>query len=301
MKTPLLSLATPLAIASTLAAVLTTTPARADDKAACIDANSKGQRFRDEHKLVEAREQLRICAAAHCPAVIQTDCASWLAEVEKALPGVVVTAKNGAGAYLVDVKVSVDGQPLLSKLDGRAVPLNAGPHAFHFEGADGTSVDQQVFVREGDKNQPVTAVLGEPARAPSGSNAHAVEPVKPGANTDTSANAKTTSSPLKTVGWVTGGVGVVGLGLGAAFGLIAMGDKSGAHCDANNVCDPGSTSGIKSAALVSDIGWIAGGVLVATGAALLLFAPSGAPASAGVRITPVVTASGGAVVVGGAW
>jgi hypothetical protein len=47
--------------------------------------------------LIEAREQLRACAAAQCPAVVQTDCAGWLAEVEKALRSVVVAAKDGAG------------------------------------------------------------------------------------------------------------------------------------------------------------------------------------------------------------
>src|SRR5271154_3508776 len=100
---------------------LITATAFADDKVACLDASAKGQRYKDTHKLVEARAQLRICAAAQCPAVVQTDCATWLAEVDKAMPGVVVAAKNGSGGDLFDVKVSVDGQPLLSKLDGQAV------------------------------------------------------------------------------------------------------------------------------------------------------------------------------------
>jgi hypothetical protein len=256
--------------------VLLTTAAFADDKAACMDAASKGQRLRDTHKLVEARAELRVCATAQCPSVIQSDCAIWLADVEKALPSVVVTAKDGAGADLVDVKVSVDGRPLASKLDGQAVPMNAGPHTFHFEGADGSILDRQVMVKEGERNQAVAVVLG--------------------------AAAPTPSSTWKTLGWVLGGTGVVGLGVGTVFGVIAMGDKNGAHCDANNVCDPGTTRGIKSAALVSDVGWIAGGVLLAGGAALVLFAPSGSrKPESGVNVAPVVTASGGAIVAGGSW
>ena len=271
-----------------LPAALVTTAALADDKAACLDAATKGQRFRDTHKLVEARDQLRVCAAAGCPAVVQTDCASWLADVEKALPSVVVTAKNGAGADLVDVKVSVDGQPLVSKLDGQAVPMNGGRHTFHFEGADG-SLDQQVVVTEGEKNRRVAVVLGvaAPAAAPGSGS---------GANTDGS------SSSWRTVGWVLGGAGVVGLGVGTVFGIVTLGDKSSAHCDSNNLCDPGTTGGIKSAALLSDIGWIAGGVLLASGAALVLLSPSGSPeATASVKVAPVFTASGGEVVVGGGW
>jgi hypothetical protein len=261
-----------------LPASLVATAAFADDKAACVDAATKGQRFKDTHKLVEARDQLRICAAAACPAVVQTDCANWLAEVENALPTVVVTAKNGAGADLVDVKVTVDGQPLVSKLDGQAIPMNAGPHTFHFEGADGT-LDQQVVVTEGEKSQKVSIVLGAPPPVP-----------------DTGSNT------WKTVGWVLGGVGIAGLGVGTVFGIIAMGDKNGAHCSSSGVCDPGTTGGIKSTALVSDIGWIAGGVLLAGGAALVLFAPGGShDATSGLRVAPVVTASGGAMVMGGSF
>jgi hypothetical protein len=163
-----------------LPASLVATAAVADDKAACLDAATKAQRFKDTHKLVEAREQLRICAAAECPAVVQTDCANWLAEVEKALPTVVVIAKSGAGADLVDVKVTVDGHPFVTKLDGQAIPMNAGPHTFHFEGADGT-LDQQVVVTEGEKSQKVAIVLGAPPPAP-----------------DTSGS----SSTWKTAGWV---------------------------------------------------------------------------------------------------
>jgi hypothetical protein len=271
---------------------LVATAAYADDKAACLDAASKGQRFRDTHKLVEARDQFRICAAAQCPGVVQSDCANWLADVEKALPSVVLTAKNGMGADLADVRVSVDGQPLVSKLDGQAVTMNAGTHTFHFEGADGTVLDQQVLVKEGEKNQAVAAVLGA-APAPPPPSPQGAESL-PGSGG--------TTRPWKTVGWVLGGAGVVGLGVGTAFGIVAIGDKNAAHCNANNVCDPGTVSGIKSAALLSDVGWIAGGVLLASGVALVLFAPreSRGPA-AGVRLAPVVTARGGELVAGGSW
>jgi hypothetical protein len=284
-----------------LGAALVPGLAMADDKAACLDAAAKGQRLRGAHQLVEAREQMRACAAAQCPAVVQTDCARWLDEVEAALPTVVVAAKNGSGVDLFDVKVSVDGKLVASKLDGQGAAMNAGPHTFHFEGADGTSVDQQVMIKEGEKNQVVSVVLGaSPAAAPGPAGLPATVPE----------TAPATSSPLRTVGWVLGGAGMVGLGVGAVFGLVAMSDKNAAHC-VDNLCDPGKASGIKSAALVSDIGWIAGGVLLATGAGLVLFAPSGhaesaagtasAQGAAALRVTPVAIAGGGGALLGGAW
>ncbi len=281
-----------LVVPATLADGLAATPAFADDKAACLDAASKGQRFRDTHKLVEAREQFRICAGAQCPAVVQSDCATWLADVEKALPSVVLAARNGAGVDLADVRVSVDGQTLVSKLDGQALTMNAGTHTFHFEGADGTSTDEQILVKEGEKNQKVAAVLGAaPAPGPS-----------PSQGAESPPNSAGPPRPWKTVGWVLGGAGVVGLGVGTVFGIIAIGDKSAAHCNANKQCDPGTVSGIKSAALVSDVGWIAGGVLLASGAALVLFGPrdSHEPAAT-VRLAPLVMASGSGILAGGTW
>jgi hypothetical protein len=270
--------------------------ARADDKAACLDAASRGQRLRDNHAMVEAREQLRVCAAAGCPSVVQTDCAGWLADVERALPTVVVTARSGAGADLVDVKVSVDGKPLVSRLDGRAVPMDPGSHSFHFEGADGASLDRQVVVREGEKDQAVAVVLAVARAVPA-----APVPGSPAAATGPEAGGS--SSPWKTVGWVAGGVGVAGLAMGTVFGIIAMADKSSAHCDANNVCDPGTIGGIKSAAMVSDVGWIAGGVLLAGGVALVLLAPGASHEgrSASVKVAPALLASGGGAVIGGSW
>jgi hypothetical protein len=306
---------TRLLLAWLVPATLVAMPSLADDKAACLDAASKGQRFKDNHKLVEAREQFRVCAAVACPAVVQSDCATWLAEVEAALPSVVVTAKNAAGADLVEVKVSMDGQPLVSRLDGHAVPMNAGPHTFRLTSADGTTLEKQVVVREGEKNQSVAVVLGPagaPVAASSPPSGRAAPPTSeaPGAVTPSPpspavlaapAEAHEPSSALKSVGWVLGMGGVVGLGVGTVAGVVAILDKNSAHC-VNNVCDPGTTSGIKSAALVSDIGWIAGGVLLASGAAFVLFAPRGShEPAAGVRVAPVVTARSGAIVAGASW
>ncbi len=284
-----------------LAPLLLPSSALANDKATCVAAASKGQRFKDTHKLVEAREQLRACAEVRCPAVVQADCTTWLAEVEAALPGVVVTAKSGAGVDLVDVKVSVDGKLLLSKLDGTSVAMNAGPHQFHFEEADGDGVSRSAGGRSrGEKNQAVAVVLLGPVPPPK-VVAPIVETATTPAPAPTAAPAST-SGPWKTAGWVVGGAGIAGLGVGVVFGIIASGDKSSAHCDANNVCDPGTVSGIKSAALLSDVGWIAGGVLLAGGAALVLFAPGRSHESmTGFRIAPVFTANGGGIVAGGAW
>jgi hypothetical protein len=81
-----------------------------------------------------------------------------------------------------------------------------------------------------------------------------------------------------------------------------LSDKSSAHCDSSNSCDPGTTSGIRSAALVSDIGWIAGGVLLAGGAAIVLLAPRGShDARVSLTVAPSVSSGGGGALLQGAW
>jgi hypothetical protein len=286
----------PLALLVTLALMVSSTPASADDKAACLDAASKGQSLRDQGKLVEAREQFRRCAAQGCPTMVVTDCGGWLSDVEKNIPTIVVTAKDGSGNDLVDVQVMVDGQPLLSKLTGEALPMNPGAHTFHFSTANGTSTDRQVMVKQGDKNQEVSAVLGAPPAAPPA--APTPPPAAPAAH---AASSPSSGSGWKTAGWVLGGIGVVGIGVGAVFGIVAMGDKNSAHCDANNFCDPGPLDSGRSAATGADVGFIVGGALLAGGIVVLLLAPSDGGTTGSLHVTPLVGSSVAGASLGGSF
>jgi hypothetical protein len=185
--------------------VLPAATAFAADKAACIDAAEKGQTLRRGHQLIEARDQFRICAGQDCPAVVQKDCAGWLESIGSRIPSVVVTANDGDGAPLIEVRVSVDGTVVRTRLDGLTFSLNPGEHAFHFELADGTALDRQVLVTEGQKSETVDVVLGKPsakpAAAPPEGTAAPLAETPPGASR---------SSGGSTAGWIVGGVGVVG-------------------------------------------------------------------------------------------
>ena len=280
--------------------VLGSIPAFADD-AACLDAATRGQRARDTHKLLEARAQLRICAALACPPVVQSDCAGWLASVEKALPSVVVTAKDDAGASLIAVKVTVDGQPFATKLEGEAVPINPGSHAFHFEGPGGSTLDQVVVAAEGEQNQRVAVVL--PRKAPTAQTAPAPPPSPSTVAVEGAESGG--AGPWKTAGWVTGAAGIVGLGVGTVFGMMAISDHASAKCNAQNVCLSGPLNDARSAASVADVGLIAGGVLLAAGLGLVLFGPGGGsgeehPATTAV-VTPVLAPGAAGWAVGGTW
>jgi hypothetical protein len=280
-----------MALTATLA--LWSGAASADDKGDCFDAASQAQTLRDGHKLVEARGALRVCARQVCPAQVRKDCTTWLDAVEQSLPTVVIGAKDPTGRDLLNVTVTVDGHLVASSLTGEAIPFNPGPHAFHFSMADGRSLDQDVLVREGLKNQNVAVVL--PSVTPAAPlAAPAPAPVAP-------APAAATS-PWRTAGWVIGGAGVVALGTGIVAGVIAVMDKTSAQCNASGACEAGPLSDARGAATASTVALVTGGVLVAGGAALVLFAPRGKAAeSTALRLSPMVGTDGGGLRVAGGW
>jgi hypothetical protein len=277
----------------------------ADDRAACLDAASKGQRLHAGHQLVEAREQFRICAGARCPGVVRSDCAHWLAEVEAAMPTVVVTAKTTTGTDIIAAKVSLDGRPFAEQLDGRAVPVDPGAHTFHLETPDGVVVDQVVAVREGEQSQPVSLVLPGPAVPSPESGPSPAAPAPTSTPAEPASESAPRSSTLwRALGWSLGGAGVVGLGIGVAFGLKASSDKADAYCNSSSQCLAGPLADARHAAVGADVAFAAGGALLAGGVTLLLVAPRnraghGEPQAAQIRMVPGV--GSGTLVVDGRW
>jgi hypothetical protein len=217
------------------------------------------------------------------------------------VPSFVLSARDAAGADLVDVKVTMDGTPIATTLDGRAVDVDPGLHTLVFEKADGTRVQTTAMAAERGKGKvvavtftgpPPSAVvpLPAPSRMPTPAPAPATEPAPPASN----------GSALRTVGIVTAAVGAAGLVVGGVFGGLALATK-GAHCN-GGVCDPGSTSTAYTQGNVSTTGFVAGGILAAAGLAMFLMAPTGGGESTrGVALAPVLGPTEGGVQLGGAW
>jgi hypothetical protein len=308
---------TVLLAATSVACALSTGSARGDGKAECFDSASRGQTLRDQHKLVDARAAFAVCARPVCPKQVSKDCTAWLDQVDQALPTVVVTVSDPAGRDLLDITVLLDGHPLATRVTGQSVPIDPGVHVFHFEAADGSRLDRSVLVREGVKNQAVAVVIGPaPSRGTTGAADGATGAIG-AAGAATGGRDVTATSlgldapasgqvPWRTVGFVAGGVGIAGLGLGVAFGLKAMSDKNAAQCDATNACNPGPLGDARGAAAIATAGFIAGGVLLGSGAALVLFAPAGretSPSSRGarLRLAPAIGPQDTGLQLAGSW
>jgi hypothetical protein len=115
-------------------------------------------------------------------------------------------------------------------------------------------------------------------------------------------------SPLGTSGLLVGGAGVVGLGLGAVFAVIAGHKNSESNaqpngCNANNICPPAAYALRNDARTAGDISsglFIAGGVLAAGGFALWLVAPKGST-SVTVGVSPLVSPEASVVMLRGSF
>lgn len=112
----------------------------------------------------------------------------------------------------------------------------------------------------------------------------------------------------RTIGYVIGAVGVVGLAVGGYFGYHAMdlNKQSKAQCRADdpNACTSegaATRSDAQSAATISTISSISGGVLVGTGLTLVLTAPSAHSSRAGSAPPGQAASPGFGVQLRGVW
>jgi hypothetical protein len=119
-----------------------------------------------------------------------------------------------------------------------------------------------------------------------------------------------TSSPLRTIGLVVGGVGIVGLGVSAYLGLHGKGlykdSNLDGHCGADDKCDSTGLELRDSAVRETDgatVALVAGGVLTAAGVTLFIVGGAkGAQASAArVEAAPAVGPGLGAMLVRGSF
>jgi hypothetical protein len=271
------------------------------DDAACINASEQALTLRKQGKLHDALRQLAVCADAACPGEVKTECASRIAGVDAAMPTLVFGATDGAGNDLRDVKVSMDGAPLVTTLDGRPISVDPGEHTFRFETTGQPAVEKKLVVREGEKDRRESVMLGTPAPAPSPAPAPVAPPV-------------VTPSPSwwttqRTLAVVAGGVGVAGLVVGGIFGGLAMSDQSQEKTNCSTGGCPNHGQAVadyntgNDNATVSTVGFIAGGVLLAGGAVLFFTAHDAAvaPSTGRLYVVPTTAPGGSGLLLGGSF
>jgi hypothetical protein len=256
---------------------LVATAAHADD-AACIAATEQSLVLRQQGKLHDALKQLAVCADPACPAEVKDECSHRIRDIDAAMPTLIFVVKDAAGNDIDVVTVMMDGAPLTGTLDGRALSIDPGDHTFQFEVTGQVPVEKKILLREGEKDrrESITMLLFAPP-----------QPKPP-----------SFWSTQHVLGAVTGGLGIVGIGLGVWFGAFALASKSqeGSDCPAPNcqhyLQSVTDYNYAQMNATASTVMFIAGGVLAATGVVLWLTAPH-------VKVTPLAGLRAGGLTIGG--
>lgn len=161
------------------------------------------------------------------------------------------------------------------------IPVDSGQHTFTAEApkkrpfkttvnvaGDGAKLDVKIPKLE-DEPVAATPVTPPPTTQPAG---------QPGSTAP--AKTEDPGSGRRVLGYVLGGVGIVGLGVGGVTGLMAIGANNDAKKLCPNAGPCADKTGVddndkaKTLGTVSTVGFIAGGALLAGGVVLVLTAPS---------------------------
>jgi hypothetical protein len=195
-----------------------------------------------------------------------------------------------------DVTIALDGNALDPAVLGTALPIDPGKHTVEASAKGKKPYATTIDVGERVKSRTVEipALEAEP---------EATAPGAPPKKTPDEPQKPADGSTQRTLGLVAMGIGVVGIGVGAFFGLRTSSKWSDAqaHCT-NGECDKEGVqlaTDAKNAGNVSTIAFIAGGVLAAGGAVLFFMAPGGGGAVGGAPAAVRVGVGPGNVVVGG--
>jgi hypothetical protein len=148
-----------------LFATCSSRPTFAFEKRVCAASYEAAQSLRNQQKLRKAREQLAVCAHGSCPSVVTLDCASWLKEVDAAIPTLLIRARDERGRTVSDFRVLVDGEPLTRDLDA-PVPLDPGPHLVRIEATGFAPLEQNVVLRAAEHRRVHESTLFSAGREP---------------------------------------------------------------------------------------------------------------------------------------
>jgi hypothetical protein len=191
-------------------------PSAADaDVKSCLDAAEDGQKLRDSGAYRSARERFIACAADECPGEVRKGCVGWLGQLDRLIPTVVFGA-HAHGKEVADVRVSVDGEVVAERIDGKPVALDPGEHHFRFERSGETGIDQTAVVLAGEKQRLMSVRFGaDPSVLP--------PPSPPAASSNPSGPQGVPQAPQRqnTRGdaYVLGALGLVSLATGAALDI----------------------------------------------------------------------------------
>jgi hypothetical protein len=228
---------------------------------ACVEAFERGQDRRNAGRLLAAKDDFTICAREGCIEAVRGRCASWLEELERELPTVLVTAVRPA----TEVRVIVDGVLVASSPAG-PIALDPGEHLVRLEHAGAPPIERRIVLGRGEKNRVLEVRFEPPPPAP---RADAPPPLTPPApSSEAPAPEPSAAEPVAIAGF---SLAAAGLLAGAVTGVVAAvrTDELAEQC-ATRGCTEDELDGARTLAHVSTGGFVVAGAGLAVGVGALL-------------------------------
>ncbi len=232
-------------LAATLVGTLWLGAARAaEEPLTCPQAYEKAQEEKTAGRLNAAIEHLKSCIDPSCAVFIREDCLRWMDQTESALPTVVFSVRED-GKDLTEVEVLCDDKTLTGILDGKAIPVDPGLHAFTFNVPGLAPEQRQVLIREGERNRIINVEF---------SRLH--ESVGPPSPTSGAATALSPDPSLRserrTLPYALAGVGTLGVAGFAVFALLGNSQQGDLERTCSPYCQSSQVDSVKTKYLLAD-------------------------------------------------
>jgi hypothetical protein len=231
-------------------------PEDAQEKTVCLNAHEEAQAARIARRFSEARTKLRACAREVCPGLVREDCVTWLGDLAKVFPSVIVDAYVD-GQQATATRVYLDGNPIAEHLDGRTVEVDPGAHVFRFEVSGFPPHEENVVVAEGQQGRTVVAQF------------HHDLPAQPLATAVVAAAPR----PIPATVWISGAVALAGIASTATFGALAMSEKSSLSQSCSPFCSDTQLGNLRGYTLAADVSVGVAAAAAALGGFLFLTRP----------------------------
>ncbi len=225
----------------------------------CLSDHEKSQELRLGGRLLDSKKALLSCAEEQCPSIVRADCLRWLAELEDAIPTIVVVAESDRGDE-IDVKVTIDDQVVTNQLNGKAIELDPGTHHIVFERNGTAPREMRLNLGQGEKNRIIRLDFRTKPKViiPAASTAPpALQPLEG-------------KRPVPTLTYVFGGVALAAVISATFFGLEARSARNDAITSCAPLCPGSVIDDVKAKALYSDLS--SGVALLSATTAVILYA-----------------------------
>lgn len=186
-----------------------------------------------------------------------------VAELEKQLPHLQIDVPAGTS------EIKLDGVAFGTAALGTPLPTDPGEHEIAYFAPGKKPGTQKVLVVKGETAKVELPSLETVDVTPISKSTPIATPIA-----TSPATAPSGGGGVRTAGFVLGGLGLVGLGVGSAFGVMALGSKSNVDngCVANQ-CTPaalGAVDDVRMQGAVSTVGIVAGAACLVAGLTMIL-------------------------------